>query len=367
MNACTFYNRTPEYSEFTARCLPFEWESLPSNTWVKLDTCGNAPRKVFHGAATLAADRNEVFFFGADTHEADYDNSITRLNLGNLSWTRDYEPDSIETYELTSGGFPVTTKGRPWAMHTFDTLDYHPPSRRLLLVGYPEHAHRAKNQLQKKGININNLSPATWLYDPDKQQWELLKTSSPNLFAHGLVWDSTTDQFIGHDGSSTFHFDLEGKNWKTYQSPSIPGWSQRLVLETGTRKIFSLGNNKGSADLWTYALSNQKWEKIEVGETPLPANGAAIAYDTNQNILLYLANDHPNSYNNPSGKSVTFLYASSTHSWKRLNIESPPLFGMNYLTQYDPVKKVFLHFEKTSKTDEQLSVWALRWKVKKAR
>jgi hypothetical protein len=40
---------------------------------------------------------------------------------------------------------------------------------------------------------------------------------------------------------------------------------------------------------------------------------------------------------------------------------------MNYLTQYDPVKKVFLHFEKTSKSDEQLAVWALRWTVKKAK
>ena len=315
----------------------------------------------------MASDLNEVFFFGADTHEVDYDNSITRLNLENLSWTRDYEPDSIETYELTPGGFPVTTKGRPWAMHTFDTLDYHPPSRRLLLVGYPEHAHRAKNQLREKGINLNNLRPATWVYDPDKKQWELLKTSSPNLFAHGLVWDSTTDQFIGHDGSSTFHFDLEEKNWKTYQSHSVSGWSQRLVLETGTKHILSLGNNRGSNDIWKYSPTNKKWEKVVAQGIPLPAYGAAMAYDTHQNVLLYLANDHPNSYSNPSGKSVTFLYSSPTHSWERLNIESPPLFGMNYLTQYDPVKKVFLHFEKTSKSDEQLAVWALRWTVKKAK
>lgn len=329
--------------------------------WVKLETCGEAPRKVFHGAASLAVDRKEVFFFGADTHELDYDNSVTRLNLDNLSWSRDYEPDSIHTYELTPEGFSVTSSGRPWAMHAFDTLDYHSPSRRLLLVGHPKHAFRAKNQLQKKGMNLDKIKPATWLYDPDKKQWELLNISSPNLFAHGLVWDSTTDQFIGHDGSSTFHFDLARKSWKTYQSSSISGWHQRLIFETGTRRLLSFGNNKGSADLWTYSLPGLKWEKVAVEEMPLPANGAAIAYDTHQNVLLYLANDHHNTYNNPSGKSVTFLYVSQTHSWKRLNIKSPHLFGMNYLTQYDPVKDVFLHFEKTSKADEQLTVWALRW------
>ncbi len=365
MNAGLFHSLPLAYSDVPSKCLPFDWESLPAVSWVKLKTCGEAPRKVFHGAASLAVDRNEVFFFGADSHEVDYDNSVTRLNLEHLSWTRDYEPDPVETYELTSEGFPMTSTGKPWAMHAFDTLDYHPPSRRVLFVGYPKHAHGAKNRLQKKGINLNDLRPATWWYDPDKKQWELLKISSPNLFAHGLVWDSTTDQFIGHDGSSTFLFDPEQKSWKTYQSPSTPGWHQRLVVETRKGRILSFGNNKGNADLWSYSLSSRKWEKVSVEVRPLSANGAAMAYDTRHNILLYLANNHANAYSNPSGKSATYLYSSSTQFWKRLSIESPPLFGMNYLTQYDPVRQVFLHFEQTSQSDKQLAVWALRWERKK--
>lgn len=359
-----FYDLSSAYSKGPPQCIPFEWEALTPNIWVKLDTCGMAPRKVFHGAASLAADRHEVFFFGADTHEVDYDNSVIRFHLENLSWTRDYEPDSLVTYELTPQGFPITSKGRPWAIHAFDTFDYHPPSRRLLFVGYPKHAHRAKAQLEKKGITLVSLRPATWWYDPDKKHWELLNISSPNLFAHGLAWDSTTDQFIGHDGSSTFHFDLASNRWKTYNYSSISGWHQRLVFETGTKRVLSLGNNKGSADLWAYSLPNMNWEKVEVKEKPFPANGAAIAYDTQQKVLLYIANDHFNSYNNPSGKSATFLYRSSNQSWTRLDIESPPLYGMNYLMQYDPVRKVFLHFEKTSLFNEQLDVWALRWEMR---
>ena len=89
LNAWLFYRLPLAYSEVASQCLPFEWQSFPSNTWVKLKTCGVAPRKVFHGAASLAVDRKEVFFFGADTHEVDYDNSITRLNLENLSWTNE--------------------------------------------------------------------------------------------------------------------------------------------------------------------------------------------------------------------------------------------------------------------------------------
>ncbi|MDH5588309.1 MAG: hypothetical protein OEZ05_16955 [Nitrospirota bacterium] len=345
----------------TAKCLPFDWKSFPSNTWVKLQTCGDAPRKVFHGAASLAADRNEVFFFGADTHDVDYDNSVTRFQLENVQWTKDYEPDPVKTYQVTPEGYPRTSNGRPWAHHAFDSFDYHPPSRRFLFVGFPKHAHFAKRQLQENGVTLDALRPATWWYDPDKKQWELLKISSPNLFAHGLVWHSVIDQFIGHDGSSTFHFDPMHQMWKTYPSPSIPGWHQRLVWETRTGQILSLGNNTGNSDLWTYSLPHLQWEKITVKETPLPANGAAIAYDVHQEILLYIANNHSNSYNNPSGKSVTFLYRRSTGSWTKLSLESPPLFGMNYLTQYDPVRHVFLHFEKTSQSDDQLAVWALRW------
>ncbi len=366
INACVFSNRTPDSSDIMAQCPSFDWETINSNTWVKLDACGEAPIKIFHGAASIAVDRNEVFFFGADTHEVDYDNSVTRLHLENLRWSRDYAPDAIDTYLVTPEGFPVTRNGRPWAMHAFDTLDYHPPSGRLLFVGYPKHAHRAKSQLQRRGVNPQRLKSTTWWYDPDSKHWELLNISSPFLFSHGLVWNSETDQFIGHDGSSTFHFDLVSNSWNMYQASSAPGWHQRLVFDTGNAQVLSFGNNKGGHDLWRYSTSEQSWEQVRVKNPPsLPANGAAMAYDTHQNVLLYLANDSSNPYSNPSGKSMTFLYDSSTQSWARLKILSPPLYGMNYLTQYDPVRKVFLHFEKESQSDEHLAVWAFRWEKKK--
>jgi len=101
-------------------CPKFDWGNVPSNQWVRLSTCGDAPRKVFHGASALAADRNEIFFFGADTHDKDYDNSVYRIHLGTLEWSKDYKADPIEEYLLTEDGYAVTTTGRPWAMHTFD-------------------------------------------------------------------------------------------------------------------------------------------------------------------------------------------------------------------------------------------------------
>ena len=94
----------------------------------------------------------------------------------------------------------------------------------------------------------------------------------------------------------------------------------------------------------------------------MPANGATMAFDTRNGVLLYLANDHENQYHNPTGKAVTFIYHSGERRWEKLEIESPDLYGMNYLMQYDPVRNVFLHFEKSRQTGDRVRVWAFRYR-----
>lgn len=351
----------PTLAKNSSTCSSNIWEHFPSNVWVKLPTCGPVPRKVFHGAATLAEHRGEVFFFGADTHDLDYDNSVTRLNLENLKWARDYEPDPIETYGVTQEGYPITKTGRPWATHAFDTWDYHPPTQTIIFVGFPKHAHKAKQILSQKGADLQKLKPATWIYSPQSHNWRILDISTPFLFAQGLVWNPITSQFIGHNGEKTFLFSLSENKWNTIEASSTLGWHHRLIFETGKNRILSLGINTGSGDLWAYSPQVKKWEEVPVDNTPLPANGAAMAYDSSHQVLLYLANDYEDAYDNPSGKSITFLFFSSTQSWKKLNIPSPPLFGMNYLTQYDPVRDVFLHFEKASPKDQSLAIWAFKF------
>jgi hypothetical protein len=126
--------RTSTIQQFLVRPAPaidhspeaFAWATLPVQRWTRLPTTGAAPRKVFHGAATLAPDRHEIFFFGDDTHSKDYDNGVFWLDLRSLRWSRDYEADPTTAYTLTPEGYAITTSGRPWAMHTFDAWDYDP-------------------------------------------------------------------------------------------------------------------------------------------------------------------------------------------------------------------------------------------------
>ena len=342
-------------------CSTFDWGSVSPNQWIRLSTCRDSPRKVFHGGSALAPDRNEIFFFGADTHDEDYDNSVYRLNLSTLEWTKDYEADPIEDYQLTKDGYAVTKTGRPWAMHTFDTWDYMYSINKLMTASAPLHAHQAFELLNIKGAVRETIRPGTWLYDPDRKEWNLKKIPTPYLFARGQVWDPMGHQLIGHHGDTTSHYDPLYQKWTVYQAPSIPGWHRKLVFDTFTGKVLSLGHSGGSATLWTYSPTSIVWEKVATSSQPFPANGAAMAYDTHEHILLYLANDSPNPYHNPSGKSVTFVYSSENQSWERLRVNSPPLYGMNFLMQYVPGQRVFLHFEKAPDSHGRIAIWAFRY------
>ncbi len=360
--ACLILYSFPGHAfEQSTLCSTFEWEQIPPNQWIQLATCGEPPRKVFHGASALASDRRTVFFFGADTHEEDYDNSVYRLSLIDLRWSRDYEADALESYRVTSQGHPVTTTNRPWAMHAFDGWDYDPIRKTLVLVGIPRHATQALQHVKDQGTLSQPIQSTTWHYDPDTHSWTLIPIRTPNLFAGGLAWDQKGNRFIGHNGYQTFHYDPVHSDWVTYEASSMPGYHLRLVHDTFSHTFLSLGNNQSSRMLWSYSSQSVLWKRIIVAHEPLPANGAAIAYNSRHHVLVYVANDSSTPYSNPSGKSVTFIYNSQEQRWVRLLVKSPPLFGMNYLTQYDHVSDVVLHFEKAHASNEIVSLWGFRY------
>jgi hypothetical protein len=247
-------------------------------------------------------------------------------------------------------------------MHTFDSWDYNPVNRKLMAVGSPDHTHRMRSDFCKEGLRRSRIKSATWFYDPDARTWELVKTNSPRLFAYALLWDPVGKQFIGHNGVAIYHYNTMNKKWLTYKAASVKGWHRKLVFDTYAGRVLTLGHSGGSNVLYSYDPKAHTWEVVKTTGKTLPANGAALAYDIHNHVMLYLANDYHDKYHNPSGRSVTFIYGSKTKRWRRLAVESPELYGMNYLTQYDPVRKVFLHFEKSKDSKGRTAVWAFRYK-----
>ena len=184
----------------------------------------------------------------------------------------------------------------------------------------------------------------------------------PIFFAGVLVLDQDRGRMIAHNGSLTWELDRAAGRWIQHRAPSKPGWHLNMVYDTFSRCVLLLGNNSGDTTLYSYNPQAQAWGVVPVTGSILPANGSTIAYDTKDHVMLYLANDYENQYYNPTGKAVTFLYHSRDRRWERLDIESPELYGMNYLMQYDPRRNVFLHFEKSRDSGDRLLVWALRYR-----
>ncbi len=348
----------------------FDWQAMPSGRWVNVPTRGVAAPKVFHGGAAIAPDRGEVFFFGSDTHEPapperGESNALWRLSLSTLRWQQDYPQDPKTAYRILADGQCVTSSGRPWAMHTFDAVEYDPEARRVVVISFPEHTRFAPDARfpMFRGDWYTRLKPAHWEYDPDRRLWQRLDTGPPNLFAQALTWDPLGRQLIGHDGRYTYHFERGARRWSAREAPSDgAGWSRTIVYDTYARAALLFGKNGGDNTLYTYRPGDPRWRRVEVRGTTLPAEGAAIAYDSRNHVMVYLANRGKDPYYNESGAAVTFVYDSPTQTWQRLTIDSPPLYGMNYLMQYDPVRNVVLHFERDEDSADRLRVWAFRYR-----
>lgn len=348
----------------------FDWSSIPTGRWADIPTTGQAAPKVFHGGATIAPERSEVYFFGSDTHsptelENGESNSLWRLNLETLRWSRDYGQDPKSSYRITPDSQTVTTSGRPWAMHSFDCVEWDPVVRRIVVVHHPVHTRFSpeKRFPMFRGEWFAALKPSHWEYDPDRKKWYRFNFNPPELFARAMVLDPRRNQLIATNGEVTWVFDRTVANWRRYERGTVGGWHLSMVYDSFADAALLLGRNTGSDTLYAWRPEQREWHTVEVQNHPLPANGAAIAYDTKNKVMLYLANDHENQYHNPTGKAVTFIYHSAGKRWERLEIKSPELYGMNYLTQYDPVRNVFLHFEKSpALTGDRIRVWAFRYK-----
>ena len=231
---------------------PFDWTSVPANQWVRLPTHGTAAPKVFHGGAAIAPERNEVYFVGSDTHhptplEKGESNAVHRLNLETLIWSQDYEQDPKSTYRIIPENQAETTTGRPWAMHTFDVVEWDPTIKRVVAVSYPVHTRfRPEERFPMfKGDWFKKLEPSHWEYDPSRKAWTRLLTNTPRFFTSALTWDSLREQLIGFNGGGTYHFDRKKHHWRSTGVATEPGWHLSIVYDPVADRVLSLGTQQG--------------------------------------------------------------------------------------------------------------------------
>jgi hypothetical protein len=265
-----------------------------------------AARQVFHGGAALR-QANEVCFVGSDTHSPTALEKASRTpsiaEPHDAAWSQDYEQDPKSTYRIAANNQAETTTGRPWAMHTFDAVEWDPTVERVVVVSFPEHARFEPEERfpMFSGDWYKKLEPSHWEYDPITKKWSRLKTNAPRLFAAALTWDSRRKQLIGFNGGGTYHFDRGSNVWKATGAATEAGWHFSIVY-VRRRTAFCHWERIWAAMSCLPMIGAPAGKRVETKGKPLPANGAAIAFDPHEGVMRYLANDHPTQYHNPTGR-----------------------------------------------------------------
>jgi hypothetical protein len=135
-------------------------------------------------------------------------------------------------------------------------------------------------------------------------------------------------------------------NWikmSNLSSPS-PRYYQAMIYDSFNQVGILFGGMNFSQsynDTWTYNAFLDKWIEKEPLISPSPRAGSAIAYDSQDKVVVLFGGLEGNNWIND-----TWLYNLTSNTWTNMSpIEAPPVSrGLIYQMAYDPIKNVCVVF-----------------------
>lgn len=335
--------------------------NLPPNRWIKYHEVNDGKwwRK---GHAGLAYDstRGSLLVFGSDTHGEDWDNVIHEFIPNERKWLHHGIISSPDSYQVNIDGYPVAgaTGLTPWAMHTYDGIDYDPVKDALVVVASPLH-----NPIDRK--LPDRLSDPIWIYDLQTKNWSILKGKKggkPGVyFGSATAYDTATNTlYICKSGL----WELEITNEIHERIDKAPKCLHRtMAFDSWRRHLYVFGSYRGTATISRYNLrlpkESRNWEELAPGGDPCPPySKVPVAFDEKNGVFLLVIDDAKNMKNSAPKESSTFIYNPDTNTYKMVNGARLPAIGMNFMMAWDKVHEVF--FIVTGNREDGVSVWALR-------
>lgn len=310
------------------------------------------------GHAGLAFDsrRGTLLVFGSDSHNTNWDNSVHEFSPLTLQWTTAYPASPETSYAVNAEGIPVagSNAAYPWAMHTYDNIEYAPEIDALVVSSRTDHTPPPTEAARKTQRN------PTWLYHPDTRQWEILpQADSPSFFANGSAYDPATASVWAYGNGALWRLDLATRHWNRIGGDNKTDLSLHFTMVNDSRRhqFMFFGNYTNSNAVWVYTPSpapdlGGRWEKRQPSGDPCPrAQAFPVAYDSRQGVFLLVPNENP-------GRSVTLVYSPDDNRYLRVGGAELPASGMNFMMAYDPNHRVFLLVRGTG--DTPVTVWAFR-------
>lgn len=336
--------------------------NLSAGSWTKIHQQPSDGPETFqrqaHGGAAFDPVRGRVMLFGSDTHRVNWDNTVRFFDMGSLRWSSAYPPDSPDTYRVNSDGIPVAgiNGDRPWAMHTFDAVEFDPISDQLVIASHPAHLDPQKSWGIDRSLWSQIKHHPTWAYSVDRNQWKPLVPDGVSFFPYGATFDLGRRRMIGVNPAGYWILDVESAKWEQVGKGTPKAWHNTAAFDADRDIVVSFGTHTRSDEVWQYRIGDKAGRRMPTqGLRPPGADSTPLVYHppTKQVVALVEHGD--------GSKTVTetWAYSTATDAWKRMDSAVIPFaVGMNYGMVYDPNHELLVLV--ANYPGEPVAVWALR-------
>ncbi|GMR05602.1 MAG: hypothetical protein BMS9Abin25_0177 [Gammaproteobacteria bacterium] len=334
--------------------------NLPPNRWVRYHELksGDWWRK---GHAGLAYDstRGSLLVFGSDTHGDDWDNVVHEFSIRRREWVHHGVNANPSSYRINSEGYPVAGNMDlvPWAMHTYDGVDYDRVLDALVIVASPDH-----NPIGKK-LPAPQSHPI-WIFKLKTKKWSIFdgKQGPRRYFGAATAYDEENNNlFICKSGLWVLNLKKE----KVERIGKAPNCLHRtMVFDSWRRNINIFGSYRGTSNIsrlhpGSFPEGSENWEEITPeGDYSPPYSKVPVAFDEKTGVFLLVVDDPKSPAKKKPGAATTFIYDPETNTYRKLKDTKIPAVGMNFMMTWDKIHGVF--FLLTGNPEDGISVWVLR-------
>lgn len=340
-----------------------ELKSIPTGVWLKIyQQVGDAPGDFVRqqrGGAAFDPVRGRLMLFGSDTHGINWDNTVRFFDMGSLGWSSAYPADDPGTYRVNAAGIPVAGAEveRPWAMGTFDAVEFDPIADRLIVASYPSHLNPTKPWGVAQNLWKQIKSHPTWAYLVGENRWEPIAVKGVSFFAHATTFDLNRRVVIGVNSGGLWELDVDSSRWVKRGKGTRTGWANAATLDSDRDVVVSFGNQKRADDVWQFRLGEGVGRQMP---TPglRPPGGSSVPLVYHPVIRQVVALIERKEVGGP-GSTETWLYSTADDVWQQVETAKIPFaIGMNHDMVYDPNHELLVLVANYPK--EPLAVWVLR-------
>ena len=334
---------------------------LEPNQWVKILEAGKGDltfRRQPHGGSCFDSKRGKLILFGSDSHGRDFTNSPLLFDPVEGKWSRAYEDDSRQTYQVTPDGLAVAGKkgDHPWAMHTFGSVLYDTARDEMIVPIFDDHLVPGRFTDVFKDLWPQIKRRPTWVYRLEKSEWTALPGQGVSCFPYCATYDSNRKVVVAVRSDGIHELAGEPRAWKKVADKGYFGWHTNCAYDAKQKAVVVFGSNENRNDMAVYSPATREYRLMPTTGTRPPKdqhNPMEYHPDLGQTVVLV------DRIEGEKKQTETWLYDLGKDSWSQVASATLPFAcGMNYNLEFDPSHRVMLLV--TGGDGTPTRVWALR-------